>query len=232
MKLAMEIPFAHLEELSEVCDFDFALTHLVLELGPDHPYVKFYKKQSERGREVWLDNSTHEKAKSCTTEEILKAAEMIGATHVVAPEVRRDWVTTERLVATFVELVHQKNLPYKVVGTCHGGTKALKRLLRIVDKVAMPFDSMFLRDRIALAAPQAKIHYFGFRSVKELQLVPPDSIDTSIPIRAVLWGVNLFGSERRPKLPPLDFNIRLSAKQVETVKKVVMYLKCLPEQQK
>lgn len=232
MKFAMEIPFAHLEELSEVCDFDFALAHLILELGPEHPYTKFYKKQSERGREVWLDNSTHEKSKSCTPEEILKAAEMIGATHVVAPEVRNDWITTERLVITFVELVHQKNLPYKVVGTCHGGTKALKRLLQIVDKVAMPFDLSYLRDRISLIAPRDKIHYFGFRSAKELLLTPPDSIDTSIPIRAALWGVNLFGTERRPKLPPLDFTIRLSAKQVETVKKIVTYLKCLPEQQK
>ena len=60
MKIAMEIPDVHLEELSQHVDFDFCLTHMLLQEGPSSTYARFYRKQRENGREVWLDNSFHE----------------------------------------------------------------------------------------------------------------------------------------------------------------------------
>jgi hypothetical protein len=57
MRLALEIPKVFLEQLSPLCDFDFALAHRVLE---DADYASFYAKQAKAGRFVLLDNGMHE----------------------------------------------------------------------------------------------------------------------------------------------------------------------------
>lgn len=84
MKLAMEIPKPHLEELSKLTDVDFALAHLVLE---DKEYAEFYAAQSKRKRRVILDNSMHELAgKPLTVPEILEAAIRISPSVVIPPD--------------------------------------------------------------------------------------------------------------------------------------------------
>lgn len=83
----MEIPMAHLEEVSLLTEVDFALAHLVLDGPPE--YADFYKQQRKRGRRVILDNSMHElEGKPLTVTEILHAADKINPTVVVPP----DWI--------------------------------------------------------------------------------------------------------------------------------------------
>jgi len=48
VKIALEIPSMHLEEISKHTDFDFALAHVILDQGKDSRYVKFYRKQAEK----------------------------------------------------------------------------------------------------------------------------------------------------------------------------------------
>lgn len=83
MRLTMEIPTKHLEELSPLCDGDFALAHLVLQ---DEHYAEFYASQSKKGRLVVLDNSMHELKNPLSVPEILSAAERIRPSFVVAPD--------------------------------------------------------------------------------------------------------------------------------------------------
>lgn len=83
MKLMMEIPRAWLDPLSPLCDADFALAQLVLE---DKYYADFYRKQSEAGRFVILDNGFHELGHPLSVPELVEAADRIKPSVVVAPD--------------------------------------------------------------------------------------------------------------------------------------------------
>lgn len=91
MKIAFEIPVLYLEEISQVTDFDYALAHLVLQ---DPAYRAFYKKQSLRGREVFLDNSVNELKTPLLASAVLEAAELINPTYVIAPDFVNDMEKT------------------------------------------------------------------------------------------------------------------------------------------
>lgn len=83
MLLGMEIPTAHLDEVSALTDIDFALAHLVLE---NEQYAEFYRKQSDAGRIVILDNSFHELGAPLSSPELLAAARRIQPSVIVAPD--------------------------------------------------------------------------------------------------------------------------------------------------
>jgi len=222
MKLAMEIPYHHLEELSKLCDFDFALGQVVLDQGPKSKYVKFYKKQSEKGRQVWLDNGWHELRKCLPDNQLLEAAKLIGATHIVAPETRNNAHFTLYQIFSLWNRIKEAGYSYKVVGCWQGHRKEMFRLLDHCDEVALPFDRprrVYLKNK----EESGLFHYFGFRSLDELRILPPKSLDTSMPIRAALYGIDLQDRERRPKTPLLDFTIKLTKEQVsQTIRNIFL----------
>lgn len=205
----MEIPKPHLHELSKFTDYDFALTHKVLE---DEEYATFYKGQSNAGREVWLDNSFHELGYALPMEEILRAAAIIAPTHIVAPEVQNDARATEILVHNTINHIKEKGLPYKIIGTWWGYKKDIRRLEELVDVVALPFRkprSQFVKgNRIKADNNPCSLdyHYFGFKSLDELRRFPPASLDSSICIKAAMYGIDLRHRERRPNTPLLDYD--------------------------
>lgn len=223
MRIAMQVPFKYLEELSPYTDFDYALSHLVLQLGPTSDYVKFYRKQSGNGREVWLDNSIHELGKSVELEDLLEAARIINATHVVAPEVKNDPVRTRLNILKLKEVIQEKGLPYKIVGAWHGFKKDLESLGQICDVVALPFARP--RSVYVTRLTSRLYHYFGFRTLDELKRLPPKSIDTSMPIRAALYDIDLSRAERRRRTPPLNFECTLSSERLEKVVKNIQLMR-------
>jgi hypothetical protein len=83
VKLCMEIPTEHLEDLSPLCEMDFALAHMVLD---NRRYASFYKEMSARRREIILDNSFHELGVPLSPIELRLAAREIKPTVVVAPD--------------------------------------------------------------------------------------------------------------------------------------------------
>lgn len=87
MKLSLEIPKAHLEELSPLCDLDFALAHLVLN---DKEYAQFYADQRKAGRRVVLDNGMHEMGKPLSVGELIEAAKRINPSVVCPPDKLND----------------------------------------------------------------------------------------------------------------------------------------------
>jgi len=215
LKLALEIPTQHLEELSAHCDYDFCIAHLLLATGPKSNYTKFYKKQVENGREVWMDNGFHELGHSLPLDDLFKAAKMIHPTHFVAVEEAKDPVKTHHHVLQAAEMIAKKGLPYKLVGAWQGSQKALDRLEEVCDVVALPFR----RPRHTILTPLNSHHYhfFGIRTLDELRRTPPRSIDTSAPIKYALYGVDMETRERRLRTPPLSYDTTLSSSILERV---------------
>jgi hypothetical protein len=220
MKFAMEVPEPHLNELSAYTDFDFALAHKALQYGPDSLYSKFYRKQADSGRIVWLDNSFHELERSLTPSELITAIAYIQPTHIVAPETYNNPQETYAQIVQFKELLKTKKLDHiKVVGSWQGYGKDLVTLLELCDEVALPWR----RPRIQHVNinTSKEFHYFGFKNLDELRIHPPKSLDTSIPIRAAFYGIDLTTRERRPQTPLLDFDLKLTLAQLEqTVKNI------------
>ena len=207
MDIAMEMPLVHLEELSKHCDFDFAIAHLVLQYGVGSTYCKFYKKQAESGRTVYLDNGFHELGYSLPLDDLFKAAKMIHPTHFVAVEIAKDPLSTHAHVLQAAVEISRRRLPYKLVGTWQGSQRALDRLEEVCDVVALPFR----RPRHTVVTPgnSNRYHFFGIRTLDEIRRTPPRSIDTSAPIKYALYGVDMKERERRLRSPLLDYNIIL-----------------------
>lgn len=80
MQLAIEFPIPHLKALSKYTDFDFVLTHMVLE---NKVYRDFY---SESKRFMILDNSFFELGQALSGDKIMKAARIMMPEEVVAPD--------------------------------------------------------------------------------------------------------------------------------------------------
>lgn len=215
MKIAMEIPTIHLEALSEYTDFDFCLAHLILEQEKNSDYVRFYRTQREKGREVWMDNSFYELGFSLTTDELLKAARIVNPTHLVAFEAIKDPWTTFQHVMDMVTYVKRNELPYKVVGTWQGSQRALDQLDEVCDVVALPYKRP--RQIVLNNDNKGKYHFFGFRTLDELHRHPPRSIDTSAPIKYALVGEDMKTRERRLRSDLLNYKIELTDKQLEDV---------------
>lgn len=81
--LSMEIPTSKLKEWSPLCDLDFVLAHKVLN---DSAYAQHF--QNRRfGREVILDNSTHEFGKPLPYADLEQAAQLCRADYLIAPDI-------------------------------------------------------------------------------------------------------------------------------------------------
>ena len=223
MKVAMEIPLAHLEELSEYCDYDFSFAHLLLKWGPNSPYAKFYRKQREKGREVWLDNGFHELGYSLPLEDLLKAAKMIHPTYFVAAEIAKDPIKTHAHVLEAAKEIARRKLPYKLVGTWQGSKRGLDLLEEICDLVALPFRRP--RQTVLTSKNSWRYHFFGIRTLDEIRRTPPRSIDTSAPIKYALYGQDMEARERRLRSPLLDYNTKLSDLMLTQVVRNIALLK-------
>ena len=72
MKLALECPNYLLKDLQPLTDFDFILTHLVLQ---DKVYAEYYRES--RSFKI-LDNSVNELGIPCSLEEMVQALDTLG----------------------------------------------------------------------------------------------------------------------------------------------------------
>jgi hypothetical protein len=174
MQLSMEIPKAILEQLSPLCDLDFALAQEVLQ---DAEYTAFYLKQRKAGRFVLLDNGFHELGRPLSSTELLLAASKCDPSAVVAPDWLGDPTTTYN---AFFELLSANRNRYRMGFVLCGKTGAERA--SIFTKVAphthvlcLPFKEprfewfQDLVDRIpATFKWPARIHLLGVSSLREL----------------------------------------------------------------
>lgn len=207
MKFSLEIPLNHWDVFAPHCDFHYALADFVLN---NKDYAKTYSKLKG---EKWLDNSFNELREDIGVEKLLKAADIINPTHITALEAFSPKENIKNVLKTKKEF-SKRGLNYKIVGCYRGGKKDLEILLEICDIVALPYDDYRAKP---LAWFNSDIfHYFGFKNLDELRRYPPRSLDTSVPIRAAMYGIDLRVRERRPKkLPLFDKTLNLTKEQIK-----------------
>ncbi len=91
MQLALECPISYAHELIPLTDFNFLLTHLVLE---DEKYRKFYNTRAHIPNIptfTVLDNSVNELGQPCTLEQMQEAADIIKPNIIIPPDYLGDW---------------------------------------------------------------------------------------------------------------------------------------------
>jgi len=111
-KIAQIVPVLHLEQI-ENNHYHMCLAHLV----GDKRYAEFYRRMSNEGKFVLMDNGAAEGAQ-LPVHELLKMYETIKPTEIVLPDTLNDCVDTLRKTLAFVH--EHKSLPYRFMGVPQG----------------------------------------------------------------------------------------------------------------
>lgn len=141
MKICIISPASHLEDYSNLGHAEMALTHLLVEDAGFHHssfvkknYLKYFKTKSAEGKWVILDNSAYEIGKLEQTnasgeglgpELVLKAAEMIEPSIVIAQDILCDREGTLSSTKNFIQYMKTRGLlgKYQVMGVAQGKTE-------------------------------------------------------------------------------------------------------------
>lgn len=89
LRLALEIPTSMLERWTPLTDLDFILAHKVLK---DPSYASFFAGR-KKGRELILDNSTHEFGVPLPLESLRAACQLVNASILIAPDIVNEQIT-------------------------------------------------------------------------------------------------------------------------------------------
>ena len=204
MQLALECPISYAHELIPLTDFNFLLTHLVLE---DKKYREFYSTRAHIPNIptfTVLDNSVNELGQPCTLEEMQKAADLIKPDIVIPPDYLLDWKKTVETLYQGINIWGKS----KIWPVIQGGTReevwsCAYELIKTLgfDTICVPFDITLARhhhvDELAKAREgivmdllhmdsDIKIHLLGFNTFEEIdryKFLPNNvvSIDTGSP---------------------------------------------------
>ena len=141
IKVCIISPASHLESFSSLGDCEMALSHLIVsDAGFHHSdyvkqnYIKYYRARSEEGKWVILDNSAYEIGKLEATEAtgkglgpdiVLKAAEMIKPSIVIAQDILCDRDATRESTKDFIKYVKDKGLlgSFQLMAVAQGKTR-------------------------------------------------------------------------------------------------------------
>lgn len=112
MKLALISPVSMLDKYASQSDgIHLVLVGMVLS---NPVYTAWYRKRSEAGDTIILDNNAYENGEPAPMEKIVEAAKMVGATTVVAPDYPgRSWRKTWQAYQLFKDKLPE---PFKVFG--------------------------------------------------------------------------------------------------------------------
>jgi hypothetical protein len=209
MKLSLEIPLLHWDTFYPLCDFDYCLLHLLRE---NKQYRDFYKYEAMLGRPLWLDNGFNETKTASDIDEILWGIDTLNPSHVFCMEAKDSLENLKFIIRTKDEL-QKRGIKKKLICVWRGGMAEMEVMKNLVDLVALSYDDN--RSYILKKVNPAKHHFLGFRNLDELRIHKPMSLDTSVPIRCAMLGINLKDRMRRPKvLPHFSPMARLSKEQL------------------
>lgn len=160
MHAATIVPEAFLE-LTDGESFYMALAHLIKK---ESKYTKFFKRQSEAGAWLLMDNGAAEDAQLPSMYDILKRAEYVGATEVVLPDALMDKDLTLERTAKAINWLKTNNLidAYKWMavpqGRDLGSWKYCLINLLEMDKYAKVFNSIGISKFLSLnLEPMARV---------------------------------------------------------------------------
>jgi hypothetical protein len=118
MKQGIIVPTAYLNEFAILSDYHLVLAHMV---DQDPVYRDFYYQRSVAGDIITLDNSSFELGDDVfSPEDLVKFAEMVGATEVMAPERFPDAYKTADVIREFCEMMSGLDKRRPVFATIHG----------------------------------------------------------------------------------------------------------------
>lgn len=120
IKLGFIVPIGVLEFYAGLSDYHLVLAHMVRDSSE---YRDYYRKRSEDGDFITLDNSSYELGDGVFSEEdLLEFADAVKAKEIMAPEHYQDHEITVEKVGKFLDVIKTKNADMKVFGTIHGSS--------------------------------------------------------------------------------------------------------------
>ena len=217
MKLALEYPSDLLDKIQPLADYDFILTHLVLQ---DEVYARYH---AESTKFKILDNSTNELLTPCSLDDIARAAAIVRPDYIMPPDFLGDALTTEIALGRAISRFGREKIYPIIQGALFA--YALECFDHVAglgfDKVAVPYDICCLPDdtsetkarrrlevvnKIISVAPRGfSIHLLGMNTLAELCLHMKDwvkSIDTGYPVMCGMYGYKFGVDELLPKKGP------------------------------
>lgn len=127
MDVGIICPIAHLDAFAVRSNYHLVLAHMVERSAK---YREFYKRMSDRGDYITLDNSSYEVGDDVySPDQLIEFAMSVGAKEVMAPESAGDADSTMKKVMEFVRHFRSiKGNSMKVFATIHGSS--LKDIIR------------------------------------------------------------------------------------------------------
>jgi len=193
MKLSMEIPTAHLADLSPLVDIDFLIPHKL----EDKRYRDFYA--NRLNVECIMDNGFHELGEPLTIEKLIHYCNMMQPDFLISPDKLDDVSWTMEMAEVMVKKVPS----YKLAGNVFGETREERikmishyRSLRF-GMVCFPYRKRqpewfthSLNELTSIVNTFARVHFLGAINELETKFLaktfPHASIDTAKPIK---WGL-------------------------------------------
>jgi len=201
INLGLEVPIAHLDEVSPHVDFHF----VIATTARDYPeYLAYYSKQNRENRNdhrtVMLDNGAFEAHAKGEEPVPMNALELFDIAQEIQPDLvwapdhpfnRKD---TEHLSRVFRKLAWDKDVDWEVGFIPQGRTA--EEIAESLEEEGDTYDHIglsFLNDREAVIRLMwskllsFRVHMLGYSHLSELQMMPrlPGlSIDTSKPLKA------------------------------------------------
>lgn len=219
MKVSIHVPFKYLEHFRGINDFWVVDPTALWRFGMEHG--KFYAQMANQGKEIWLDDGTAygTELATCSAWETLFAglvdtASKINATHIVCPDDPDDLLTSSSAytVNKAKLWLKQHGVNLKVIGVWRGFKKDLDALQQVADVTVLPFTRP--RHWYVTSTSAKKFHYGGFRTLDELAVATPMSLDTDAPIVAAIENKDLLDRQRRAVMPPMAYNVTLTKDQL------------------
>ncbi len=227
MQLALECPSAYSYDLIPLTDFNFLLTHLILE---NEEYRDYYTDSNRLNRLPFtvLDNSVNELGQPCTLQQIDEAAGITNPDVIIPPDFLGDGIKTLDTLLEGIGLWGKDKIWPVVQGRDREEVSKCAEILITMGfkTICVPYDitlnrTYSLRDLsyarssivkdLSVLDPKIKIHLLGFNTFEEIDgykfmYETVTSIDTGSPYTNARHSKRMSVDELVPKGVYIDYS--------------------------
>jgi hypothetical protein len=176
-KWSFEVPIQHLYDFHSDQDFIFALQHLC----KDKDYLHYLKDQD---LPIIMDNSSNELGHPCSNPDLIDIAEEVDAQAIIAPD-QDDWDEqyTYEAYLSLKSYCSKQDIIYVV-----RNVKELRYAENEGLRITIPYEFRF--DTPLYLLKQCD-HFLGLNNPIEVRIFKPETVDTGMPIKLALRGINI-----------------------------------------
>lgn len=216
MKIALEVPISHLNEISQLTDFDFCLGPMAMKFKD---YREFYINQKKSGREVWLDNGANE-GKVMRSDKYLRLANEMNVDVIISPDHLNDKDRTISSFYHFLEFYSRmkwtNNKPTIAVVAQGENWEESRTCASYFSTLGVTI-CLPWRIKRNWRRDLTTFHFLGLNELAELSELEtlPMSLDTSLPVRYAKLKRSLKDPISKGHLPILndEFFVQTLTKQ-------------------